>query len=90
MDTLGLNFETNSREPEVFFDQLFGNRMFTIMAEETNNYVRQQIMRIMGGRDQIQQIEHYSHKRHARLGTWRDVNESDKDIYGTYTYYVIS
>ena len=47
-DTPGLNFETNLREPEVFFDQLFDNRMFTIMAEETNNYVRQQIMRIMG------------------------------------------
>ena len=81
MDTPGLNFETNSQEPEVFFDQLFDNRMFTIMAEETNNYVRQQITRIMGGRDQIQQIKHYCHKRHARLGTWRDVNESDIKIF---------
>ena len=80
-DTPGLNFETNLHEPEVFFNQLFDNRMFTIMAEETNNYARQQIMRIMGGRDQIQQIEHYSHKRHARLGTWRDVNESDIKIF---------
>ena len=33
-DTLGLNFETNSWEPEVFFKQLFDNRMFTIMAEK--------------------------------------------------------
>ena len=80
-DTPGLNIETNAWEPEVFFDQLFDNRMFTIMAEETNNYARQQIMRIMGGRDQIQQIKHYSHKRHARLGTWRDVNESDIKIF---------
>ena len=79
-DTPGLNFETNLQEPEVFFDQLFDNRMFTIMAEDTNNYARQQIMRIMGGRDQIQQIKHYSHKRHARLGMWRDVNESDIKI----------
>ena len=80
-DTPGLNFETNSHEPEVFFNQLFDNRMFTIMAEETNNYARQQIKRIMGGRDQIQQIKHYSHKRHARLGMWRDVNESDIKIF---------
>ena len=80
-DTPGLNFETNSQEPEVFFDQLFDNRMFTIMAEETNNYARQQITRIMGGRDQIQQIEHYSHKIHTKLGTWRDVNESDIKIF---------
>ena len=64
-----MNFETNSWEPEVFFNQLFDNRMFTIMAEETNNYAHQQITRIMDGRDQIQQTEHYSHKRHARLGT---------------------
>ena len=81
MDTPGLNFETNSRKPEVFFNQLFDNRMFTIMSEETNNYARQQIKRIMGSRDHIQQIEHYSHKRHARLGTWRDVNESDIKIF---------
>ena len=83
-DTPGLNFETNSREPEVFFNQLFDSRMFTIMAEETYNYAHQQIMRIMGGRDQIQQIEHYSHKRHARLGMWRDVNESDIKIFITH------
>ena len=81
MDTLELNFETNSCKPEVFFNQLFDNRMFTIMAEETNNYAHQQITKIMGRRDQIQQIEHYSHKRHARLGTWRDVNESDIKIF---------
>ena len=81
MGTLRLNFETNLQEPEVFFNQLLDNRMFTIMAEETNNYARQQIMRIMGGRDQIQQIKHYSHKRHARLGMWRDVNETDIKIF---------
>ena len=51
--------------------------MFTIMAEETNNYAHQQIVRIMGGWDQIQQIDHHSQQRHARLGTWRDINESD-------------
>ena len=28
--TPGLNFETNSWEPEVFFDQLFDNRMFLL------------------------------------------------------------
>ena len=80
-DTPGLNFETNSCEPEVFFNQLFDHQMFTIMAEGTNNYACQQIGRIMGGRDQIQQIEHYSHKRHARLSMWRDINESDIKIF---------
>ena len=76
MDTPGLNFDTNSSEPEVFFNQFFDDRMFTIIAQETNNYAHQQIARIMGGRDEIQQFEHYSHKRHTRLGTWRDINEA--------------
>ena len=55
--------------------------MFTIIAEETNRYARQQITRIMDGRDQIEQIEHHSHRKHARLGTWRDVNEEDIKIF---------
>ena len=80
-DTPGLNFETDSREPEVFFNELFDQRMFTIIAEETNRYARQQITRIMDGRDQIEQIEHHSHRRHARLGTWRDLNEADIKIF---------
>ena len=80
-DTPALNFEMDSREPEVFFNQLFDQRMFTIIAEETNRYARQQITRIMDGRDQIEQIEHHSHRRHARLGTWRDVNEEDIKIF---------
>ena len=46
-DTPGLNFDTNSCEPEVFFKQLFDKRMFTIIAEETNNYAHQQISRII-------------------------------------------
>ena len=58
--------------------------MFTIIAEETNNYAHQQIARIMGRRDEIQQLEHYSHKRHARLGTWRDINEADIKIFITH------
>ena len=80
-DTPGLNFETDSREPEVFFNELFDQRMFTIIAEETNRYARQKIRNIMDGRDQIQQIEHHSHRRHARLGTWRDLNDADIKIF---------
>ena len=81
MDTPGLNFDTDSREPKVFFNQLFDDHMFTIIAEETNNYAHQQISKIMDGRDEIQQIEHHSHRRHARLGTWRDLNEADIKIF---------
>ena len=76
-----MNFDTDARDPKVFFNQLFDQHMFTIIAEETNNYARQQISRIMDGRDQIEQMEHHSHRRHARLGTWRDVNEADIKIF---------
>ena len=37
-DTQGLSMSTNSCEPEDFFNDMFDDRMFTIMAEETNNY----------------------------------------------------
>ena len=80
-NTPGLNFDTDACDPEVFFNQLFDQHMFTIIAEETNNYAHQQISRIMDGRDQIEQMEHHSHRRHARLGTWRDVNEADIKIF---------
>ena len=80
-DTPGLNLDTNARDPEIFFNQLFDERMFTIIAEETNNYAHQQISKIMGGRDEIEQIEHYSHKWYARLGRWRDANKADIKIF---------
>ena len=36
--TQGINMSTDSRLPEDFFNDIFDDRMFTIMAEETNNY----------------------------------------------------
>ena len=35
----------------------------------------------MQGRDHFQQIDHYSHRQHARLGTSRDINASDIKIF---------
>ena len=46
-DSEGINMSTNSREPEDFFNDIFEDRMFTIMAEETNNYVHCKIQEIM-------------------------------------------
>lgn len=77
----GINLEGNSREPEDFFNNLFEERMFTIMAEETNNYARRKIREIMAGRDHAQQMDHYSHRQHARLGHWKDLNPSDMKIF---------
>ena len=76
-----LNMSTESRLPEDFFNDIFDERMFTIMAEETNKYARQKIRQIMQGRDHFQQIDHYTHRKHARLGTWKDINASDIKIF---------
>ena len=42
-DSEGINMSTNSHEPEDFFNDIFEDRMFTIMAEETNNYARRKL-----------------------------------------------
>ena len=80
-DCESLNMSTESRLPEDFFNDIFDERMFTIMAEETNNYARQKIRHIMQGRDHFQQMDHYTHCKHARLGTWKDINASDIKIF---------
>ena len=46
----GINMSGNSRELEDFFNDIFEERMFTIMADETNNYARRKICDVMAGR----------------------------------------
>ena len=58
----GLNMNTTSSNPEDFFNNLFDERMYTIMAEETNNYARQQIRKVMGNRYPFQHTGHYSYR----------------------------
>ena len=79
--TLGLNISTDTHLPEDFFNDIFYNRMFTIMAVETNNYTRKKICEIMQGRDHFEQIDHHSHRQHAHLGTWRNIKASDIKIF---------
>ena len=79
--TQGINMSTDSRLPEDFFNDIFDDRMFTIMVEETNNYAQKKVREIMQGRDHFQQIDHHSHRQHAHLGTWRDINASDIKIF---------
>ena len=51
------------------------------MADETNNYAHRKIREFMAGRDHVQQMDHYSHRQHARLGQWKDLNPSDMKIF---------
>ena len=50
--------------------------MYTIMAQETNVYDHDKISQDLQGRDQFDQMDHYTHRQYARLGTWNDLNES--------------
>ena len=77
----GLNMNTVSCNPEDFFNNLFDDRMYTILTKETNKYARQQIMKVMGNRDPFQHMDHYSYQRHARLGSWKDLNSSNIKIF---------
>ena len=51
--TEGLNINTTLHNPEDFFNNLFNDRMYTILTKETNKYARQQIMKVMGNRDPL-------------------------------------
>ena len=76
-DFEGLNFSTESRNPEDFSNQLFDELMYTTMSQETNSYAHDKIRKVLQGRDHFHQMDHHTHRQHARLGTWKDLNESD-------------
>ena len=79
--TPGLNLDTESRKPENFFNNFFDDRMFTIIADATNDYAHMKIRSLLEDRDAFQQLEHHSHRRHAQLSTWKDMNAADIKIF---------
>ena len=62
MATSGINLDIDSHNPENFINNIFDNRMFTIIADATNEYAQRKIRSILGNRDHFQQIEHHSHR----------------------------
>ena len=65
LDTPRLNLNTDSCNPEDFFNNIFDERMLTILADATNDYAHGKICSVLGNIDPFQQIEHHSHRRHA-------------------------
>ena len=55
--------------------------MLTIVADATYEYAQKKIHSILGNRDPFQQIEYHSHRRHALLGSWKDMNASNIKIF---------
>ena len=54
LDTPGLNLNTDSCNPEDFFNNLFDERMLTILADATNDYAFEKIWSVLGNRDPFQ------------------------------------
>ena len=87
-ETPGLNLDTESRKPEDFFNNFFDDRMFTIIADATNDYAYKKIRSLLEDRDAFQQLEHQSHRRQARLSTWKDINAADIKIFITHLLFM--
>ena len=51
------------------------------MAQETNAYAHDKIRKVLQGRDHFEQMDHHTHRQHAQLGTWKDLNRSDIQIF---------
>ena len=64
-DIEALNISTGSWKPQYFFNQLFDESIYIIMAQQTNAYAHDKIMQVLQGRDQFGQMDHYTHRQHA-------------------------
>ena len=67
------------KKPEVYFNSLFDERMWTIIAESTNVYARSKCVTLMGNR--CTDPTHDQYKKHCRLNTWTDVTPGDIKLF---------
>ena len=76
-------FQGNSRtnisdpdgKPEVFFNSLFDDRMWTVLADSTNMYARSKTTRGRGNR--CLDSTHPEYKKHCHLNSWSDCSTGD-------------
>ena len=69
------NIQNPQSKPEVFFESLFEERMWTIIAEATNMYARSK--RVTQSGDRCTDPTHPDYKKFCRLNGWKDVTPSD-------------
>ena len=67
------------KKPEVYFNSLFDERMWTIIAESTNVYARSKRVTPTGNR--CTDPTHDQYKKHCRLNTWTDVTPGDIKLF---------
>ena len=65
--------------PEVFFDALFDERMWTILSDATNTYARAKCTSPQGNR--CSDPTHPDYKKHCRLNSWIDTTPGDMKLF---------
>ena len=69
------NIENPQMKPEVFFESLFDEHMWTIIADATNVYARSK--RVTQDGNHCTDPTHPDYKKFYRLNRWIDVTPSD-------------
>ena len=69
-------------KPEVFFNSLFNERMWTILADSTNLYARSKSS--MGEGNRCLDPAHPQYKKHCHLNSWCDVSTGNIKMFIAY------
>ena len=77
------NINDPDGNPEVFFNGLFDERMWTILCEATNTYTRSKCQSRGGNRCTDPTYPDY--KKHCRLNSWVDTTPSDIKLFIAHT-----
>ena len=73
------NINDPDGKPEVFFNGMFDERMWTILSEATNTYTRSKCQ--SRGGNCCMDPAHPDYKKHCRLNSWVDTTPSDIKLF---------
>ena len=73
------NVENPDKKPEVYFNSLFDERMWTVISEATNVYARSKCVTPTGNR--CTDPTHDEYRKHCRLNTWINVSPGDFKLF---------
>ena len=76
------NISDPDGKPEVFFNSLFDDRMWTVIADPTNMYARSKCTRSRGNR--CLDPTHPEYKKHCHLNSWSDSSTGDIKMFLVY------
>ena len=79
------NINDPDGKPEVFFNGMFDDRMWTILSEATNTYARSKCQ--SRGGSCCMDPAHSDYKKHCRLNSWVDTTPSDIKLHSSYPPY---